>query len=724
MAAALFFGVQPGTVSGALPQERPDTLVLVRVNPDTIRPDTLRPTAFPPDTITPFPLTGVIVEILRSPMRLDESPFAVSVLAHELRWRGRSDSSIDEALQGLPGVQIQNRFNDAAGERVSIRGFGARSEFGVRGIRIFVDGIPATLPDGQSTLDHLDLGTLGRVEALRGPGSALYGNAAGGVLDFQTRAPPESPVRQELRVIQGDHGLRRRQSTTAGTFRGAGYLVSLSRYEWGGYRVVADADAGERYGETVRDHLNSYLTFPLFGGFGRLVVNGVDVDAEDPGGLTAPELAPGDRRASPLYMTQRAGKRMQQIQAGASWEGPVRDRELAIAVHTIRKRLDSPLPTSITDLEGRVGGFRAIVRSEQQSPMGRLWWAMGVESDFQVDDRTMHRNTAGARGPLLLDQRERVSAGAVFIQALLPIAPLLDVMTGLRYDRMIFTVSDRGPPAIGPDGQPIPRGSSSRTMDSASPSFGAHLSLHRALGLYANLGTAFETPTTSELSADPDGAAGFAADLDPQVGVTSEIGGRGILFPAAVWELTYFHTVLYNELVPFELEDEPGRRYYRNAERSRRAGWELALQFTPDPYVSARLVVSTNDARFRAFRVDDVDYAGRRLPGIAPSRVEGILRLGPGQWFAEVRGEALAAIPGNDENTREAESPAHRLVDVRAGGSEIPVLGLHVSPFFGVTNVFDVRYNTSVVVNAADGRHFEPGPGRSAYFGASVAIQR
>jgi outer membrane receptor protein involved in Fe transport len=162
-------------------------------------------------------------------------------------------------------VQIHNRFNDAVGERISIRGYGARSEFGVRGVKILVDGIPATLPDGQSTLDHLDLGSLGRVEALRGPGSALYGNASGGVLSFESRLPADAHLRQEFRMIQGDHDYQRRQSTTSGRLGEVAYMVNLARYEFGGYRTNPLGREAP-YGTSLRDHLNAQLHSPFMGG--------------------------------------------------------------------------------------------------------------------------------------------------------------------------------------------------------------------------------------------------------------------------------------------------------------------------------------------------------------------------------------------------------------------------------------------------------------------------
>jgi iron complex outermembrane recepter protein len=707
------------------PQDTPPPAAMDTLR-DRLGADTLRQPP-PGDTLSPIQLEGVLVDILRSPIRTGSSPFAVSALGEEMATRGRSDSSVAELLHGLPGVQIQNRFNDAVGERISIRGFGARSQFGVRGIRILVDGIPATLPDGQSTLDHLDLGTVGRVEALRGPSSALYGNAAGGVLDFRTKAPPASPVRQEVRVTRGDHGLSRTQSTTSGSLGDVGYLFNVARYEWDGYRTRVGGEEGEVYGRTLRDHLNSQITFPLGSGQARLVLNGMELDGENPGSLNAADIALGDRRAFPDNSDRwGASKQVRQGQAGLQWVGPVGDtREVEVSGYGIRRELVNPIPGTVVDLDRSALGLRTLLRSDRQSSFGSVWWAAGAEADLMRDRRLNFANVGGEPGELRVDQSEQVLGGAIFVQALLPVTPILQVMTGLRYDRIRFSADDRmaGLP-FGDTGAVRSDGSGIRILDSASPSLGIHAALHPAFGVYMNLSTAFETPTTTELANRADGVGGFNPDLDPQVGVTSEVGARGVLLPAAAWEVTFFHTLLFNELVPFEVETDPGRTYFRNSGRSARTGWEVALHVTPDPNLSARFVLSTNDARFRNYQVDGVDFSGNRVPGIIPRRAEGMVRVGPGLWFMELRGETNSSIQVNDANDPGSASPGYQLLDFRAGLNEARLLGLRLSPFVGITNLLDTRYNSSVAVNAFGGRFFEPGPGRSLYFGSNIAIQR
>ena len=246
-----------------------------------------------------IPVQGVEVEVFRRPLGAGNVPFAVSVVDGEAIQTGTSGLSLEEALRGMPGVQVQNRFNFAVGERVSIRGFGARSQFGIRGIRLLVDGIPATLPDGQSSLDHLDLGSLGRVEALRGPSSALYGNASGGVLAFRTAEPPLVPIRQEFGVVSGSNGYMRLQSSTSGHAGDVGYLLNLASMQYDGFRANPLDGASGTYGSAERLNLNARADRAVAGGRLMVTVNAVDLDAENPGSLALTACGP---RISPGYV--------------------------------------------------------------------------------------------------------------------------------------------------------------------------------------------------------------------------------------------------------------------------------------------------------------------------------------------------------------------------------------------------------------------------------------
>ncbi|HEX6911247.1 MAG TPA: Plug domain-containing protein, partial [Longimicrobium sp.] len=193
-----------------------------------------------PDTARVVPLDTV--RVLGAPVPAVRAPFPVSVVREGEIRAARPGLGLSEALAAVPGVQVDNRYNYALGERISVRGFGARAQFGVRGVRVLVDGIPATLPDGQTTLNHVDPSALGRAEIVRGPASALYGNASGGVIHLSSAPPPAAPLASEHRVVAGAHGLLRAETSVGGRAGAASYRAFVSRLGYEGYRAHASAE--------------------------------------------------------------------------------------------------------------------------------------------------------------------------------------------------------------------------------------------------------------------------------------------------------------------------------------------------------------------------------------------------------------------------------------------------------------------------------------------------
>lgn len=660
------------------------------------------------DTIT---LAPVVVSVLRSPVRLDRLPFSASVIAGPDLAEGTAGLFIEEALHALPGVRVQNRYNASVGERISIRGFGARSQFGVRGIKILVDGIPATLPDGQTTLDHLDVGSLGRVEALRGPAAALYGNGAGGVILFRSAAAFEGAYRQDATVVAGSDGLLRLQATGSGSTGGIGVRASVARSVFDGFRTN-DSETGEDpYSRAERTTINAALTSPAGGGILTVQLSGLDLDALNPGSLPASLFEEGSNQAWGFNVARKTRKDVRQGQAGVSWRGPLAGLDGMVSAYGVSRELDNPIPTRVIDLKRRGGGVRAAVGREWGAGSRRGRVDFGLEGEFQGDDRRNYANQGGEAGDLQVDQQENVRAMAVFGQLRLPLGTRLEAMGALRVDRFSFSAEDRLVGAGNPDD------SGDRGMGGISPSFGVYLDL-RDHGVFASVARSFETPTTTELANRPDRAGGFNPGLEPQRGWTLEGGLRGTLGSRAAYDVTVFNTALTNQLVPFEVPDAPGRRFYRNAGRSRVRGFEFATRTALSSLLTARAAYGYVDARFDEFAVGDNTFDGNRVPGLAPHRLEGALRIGGGVWFGEFRVETRGEVPANDAN--DAAAAGFTLVDLRFGATGVRAGGLRLSPFAAVTNLTDARYASSVVVNAFGGRYFEPGPDRGGYVGLSL----
>ena len=658
-----------------------------------------------------IPLDSVLVTVLRSSDELARTPYAVSVQSGQSLQRGNTGFSLDEALQGIPGLQVQNRYNYTVGERISIRGFGARSQFGARGIKILVDGIPATMADGQSTLDHLDIGSLGRAEVMRGPAAAIYGNGSGGVLSFRTITPPDVPLRQEAKAVFGDNGLMRFQSTTSGTQKETSYLVNVSHLTYDGFRTVA-AD-NSLYGGATRLNVNTQLGVKAGGGSLLFTGNFFDLAGESAGGLNRTDMYVNESvNARGYNIKQNARKDVHQGQLGITWTGPLGDFNAEFVGWGLFRRMDNPIPPRIIDLARNAYGVRAVVSTESSGEPGEVTWRAGFDLDFQRDDRVENSNNGGAKGALTKDQLEAVTASGLFVQAAVTLTESASLLSGLRYDRFDFEVTDR----LGTE-------SGTRVMDALSPTVGVVVEASPSLSVFTNIATSLATPTTTELANQPDGSSGFNPNLNPQTGHTGEIGFRGQASSRFGYEMSLFRSKLRNELVPFETAAQDGRVFHRNAGKSTNRGLEASARAVLED-LFAQLSYTLVDAKFDEFEVDGEVFDGNFIPGLASHRLEGLLRFTSpvGPWYAEVRGDYIGKIYTNDANGSDTEAQSYTLWDLRTGLARQRVGNIEVSPFVSVTNIFDKVYSAAVAVNAYGGRFFEPGPKRSFSLGLSAAF--
>jgi iron complex outermembrane receptor protein len=657
------------------------------------------------DTLRALPLDTVAVRVLGTAVSPLRAPFPVAVVGAEEIRLGRPALAAGEALRAIPGVQVDNRYNYALGERISVRGFGARSAFGVRGVRVLVDGVPATLPDGQTDLGHVDPSALERAEVIRGPASALHGNASGGVIRFTTRPPPQAPLATEHRALAGAHGLRRLESSAGGRAGRMAYRAYGAHLRFGGYREHQRADrlvgGASLAWEGARDRL-------------RLGVTAVRWDAQNPGSLSDSLLRADRSAAFANNVRQRTGEEGTQSQAGLTWERTTGAGTLEVTGYAVARSLENPIPNAIIDLRRRVGGARAAL----SGGAGRLRFSGGAEAAAQHDDRRNHANRQGERGALTLDQRERVASASAFAQATATPADRVEVTGALRYDRFRFSVRDRLITADDPDDSGV------RTMARWSPALGASVAVAPGVRVYANVAPAFETPTTTELANRPDGAGGFNPELQPQHTTSFEAGAKARLAGWAWLEAAAYTARVDDALIPFEVPGAAGRVFFRNAGEARHRGVEAAAVLSPRPGWSARAAYTWTDARFIRYAVNGSDLAGNRVPGVAPHRFELSLLAAPERGpFAGLDLRRVGRTPVADADAeRRFDSPAYTLVELRGGWEGMRAGAARLAPFAGVANLFDRDHDTAVTVNAFGRRYYEPGPGRSFYAGLRLDL--
>jgi len=647
-------------------------------------------------------LDPITVSAPRLDTPLRRVPGAVGVVDEAQIQSARQGLGLDESLAGVPGLFMQNRYNFAQDLRISVRGFGARAPFGIRGVKVLVDGIPATLPDGQTTVDAIDPEAVTRMEVLRGSASSLYGNAAGGVIDISTGRRPARPF-VEPELATGGHGFRKAVLRSAGQLDRLGYSTTLSELDFDGFRA---------HSSTSSTRLNTRLEHRL-GDDAELTLTARAVDsprARDPGGLTAAQVAADRSQASPRNLLFNAGEALDEQQLGAVYRRSIgRHHELRLRGYAVRRDFANRLPFEAGgQVEFDRGLHGAGVLYTRRGPLlgldNRL--LLGVDADRQRDDRQRYDNLEGRRGKRVFDQLETVSSTGTFLHNELSVTGRLTLTAGVRHDRVRFEVDDRFT-ADGTDN------SGSRTLDELSPRVGASWLVSRHLIPYVNLSRSFETPTTTEFARCTGG--GFVDDLDAQTADTYELGANGRLPGGLRYSAALFHIRSRDEIVSRACPGQPGRELFVNAGRTTRNGVELSLDAEPAPGWRAALAYTFSDFEFDRFRSDGERFDGNTLPGVPRHLLHAAVsyRHDSG-WLAALDGLYTGELFADNRNS--VSDDASLVVNARLGYTRR--LGdWEAGAEFGVNNVLDESYNSNVRVNAFGGRHFEPAPERNLYGG-------
>jgi iron complex outermembrane recepter protein len=663
------------------------------------------------------PVVTVTRDVSRSPLDL---PYAISSLRPDSINPGQTHTLVEQTLSLLPGVTVANRTNPSQDTRVSIRGFGARSQFGARSIRILRDGMPLTLPDGQTPIDYLDLESVGRVEVIRGTASALYGNASGGIIDLRSNDAPATPFAMQLRSFAGASGLKRYTGVFGGSAGSASYIGNIGRTQNDGYRDYAEQRLTNAFTRVAGSIGGTQLA---------LIGMGLDMPvAENPGALTRAQADSAPWQADRTSVQKRARKAVHQVQLGLSGSHSMFGAgEFGGQVYGGTRSLFNPLTFAVVGVDRRQGGggLRATFPVALGEHANRF--TIGADGQFLNDARKNWANcnavpTANAscptlvqeRGALTLDQRELVSSVGPYVRDELEVGRLR-VSGGVRADRIRFEVQDHYLADKRDD-------SGVRTMSAVSPMLGAAMRLSPFHALYANVGSAFETPTTTELGNQADGSAGLNRDLRPQFSTTYETGAKGLAFSRLQYDAALFDTEVRDELIPFEVPGGAGRTYYRNAGRTRRQGVELQLATDVGP-VSLLTSYALSHFRFRDFLSGTTQLGGNVIPGIPEHQLQAAATWHLSHSFIVAEGISKSRVYVNDANA--ASAPAFAVLNLRAG-STMTFGRPWLSPIVGVQNVFDKRYVGSVAVNAAGAtvaatKFYEPAPGRTWYVGLSAA---
>ncbi len=671
----------------------------------------------------------MVVTASPGPVSELETPAAVSVVTGDDLRYAAPQINLSENLGSVPGLQILNRQNYAQDLQLSIRGFGSRSTYGVRGIRLYVDGIPATMPDGQGQTSNIDLNSVASVEVLRGPFSALYGNASGGVIDVKTETG-EAPPTIEASSYYGSfgtwrYGLKASGATGDGTQPGdVNYTVSSTRFTTHGFRDHSDARknlANAKLGVRIDDV--STLT---------LLLNSVDIRANDPGGLSYSEWRDNPRQ-SPRGEQYDTRKTIRQTQAGLNYQRALSTSDdLSITAYAGQRETVQyqSIPAGPQRNPTHPGGVIDLSR-HYQGIDSRLThrdtlWTLPVDVTVGLNYENMSENRKGfenftldngvplygVKGDKRRDERNLMWNLDPYLQSSWQLSDALSLDAGVRYSSIWFDANDHYITAANGDD------SGEASYHKWLPAGALKYKVTDAWNVYLSAGRGFETPTINELSYRSGGQNGLNLALKPSTSDTVELGsktriGNG-LFSAAL-----FQTDTDNEIVVDA--SSGGRTTYKNAGKTRRQGLELSLdqQFAWD--WKLKMAWTWLDATYRSNACGATDCNGNRMPGIARNMGYASFGYQPEQgWYAGADVHYMGDIMADDENS--AKAPSYTVAGLNTGYKflyERWALDL----FGRVDNLFDKGYVGSVIVNESNGRYYEPAPGRNYGVGMSVSYR-
>ncbi len=652
-------------------------------------------------------LSPVVVTATRVEQDSFDLPMAIDKVEKSAIQDSQLRMTLSESLARVPGITAQNRNQMAQDPQISSRGFGARSSFGVRGIRVYVDGIPLSMPDGIGNPGSIDLDTIGSIEVMRGPFSAMYGNSSGGVIQLFTDTIPATPE-VSGDVLFGSFGTRRESVQATGSRQGVDYLLNFSNYASDGYRAQS---ANEKRQGTVKLGVKLSEDSKL-----TTLINWFDQTAKDPGGLTLANLSTDYKMASPNNVAANARVMRSNTQVGFNYEKILDARNTLNAI-TYAGQRDNTQYLSTGGANGRASAiardfYGAELRLTHRGMMlDRPYTATaGISAGFMDDARTDSPALAGViNGSPSRDETQKASNIDQYVQSLWSVAERWDVHAGLRHTRLKQRVTDHLPTTNGD-------GTGALSFDKTIPVIGAVFKATPVLNFYANVGKGFETPTMIEISFRDTTGNGPNLSLKPATSTNLEVGSKWFISDNTRANIALFNINTENEIVV-----ENGGTYttYRNAGKTTRQGAE----------VSAETLLANNISLFAAYTYLNATFdsgssfnPGSYIPGTYRSQLfaEAAWKYQPLGFQTGVEMRYNSKVYANDANTASVDD--YTIFSLR-GQFRQKVRDWTVTEYARIDNLFDEKYVGSVRVNDTNSRFYEPAPGRNWILGVKANHQ-
>ena len=668
-----------------------------------------------PATVT---LDSVVVSGSRIEHNSFDLPASVDVVDAARIGADQGKVNASEALAAVPGITVQNRQNYAQDLQISSRGFGARSAFGVRGIRLVADGIPASMPDGQGQAATFNLDRAERIEVLRGPLAVVYGNHAGGVIQLFT---PDGKGRPSIEggLVAGSNNTWKADVSAQGEVAGLGYVIDTSHFATDGYRDHSKAD---------RDQSMVKLTYkPTEDGKLTLIANSFKQDAEDPQGQSWAGYLANPRSVAQPAIDYNTRKSIEHTQGGLTYEHRFGEQLVQLSAYAGQRstiqyqsipkflQLSSVKQSGgIIDFDRDFAGGSARWIGRFQLAGGKLTTTVGVDYEQSTDDRRGYENfigtTLGVKGTLRRLEEDRVSSFDQYAQAEWQ-GERWTFSGGVRHSHIDFNVDDRFL-SNGND-------SGSVSYEKTTPTVAAMYRLTPAVNLYASAARGFEAPTFNEMFYSSGGGT-FNFGLKPSTSTHYEAGLKAFVGNDTRLDVAVFQIKTDNEMVV--LSSSGGRTAYQNAGPTTRRGLEVALDSRWANNLSTRVAYTGLDASYDEAFVSNLVpvQSGSKLPGVPAQTLFGELAWKhPASGFhAAVEGIARSKVYVEDSNTQKA-APAYAIANVRFG-IDRKYGDLNLRTFLRFDNIFDRQYVGSVIVGDSNSRNYEAAPGRTWLAGVSA----
>lgn len=646
----------------------------------------------------------IIVSATRDDRPLYAVPAAVGLVDREAIGAGRQMIGLDESLMRIPGLFMQNRYNFAQSLKMSIRGFGARANFGTRGIKFYQDGIPLTTVDGQGGIEDIDLNSIDRIEVIRGPASSLYGSSSGGVVNFFTGDEPGAARYIGGNFSLGEYQTRLGNIKTGGELDKLRYFFNISKFATEGYRSQS---------RTRNTRFNSKFVYDIDARSDfSLIFTAYDAPvADDPGGLSRAALTRDRRQAFARNVRFNSSEAIDQQKLGLTYRRDIgANGELILRNYYLHRNYQGllPIPRSGFVEFSRFqfgGGAQYNLETALFGRQNRA--TLGFDIDTQQDDRQRSANINGRKGRLALNQLEKGDSIGVYLRNEWALSDRLELALGLRYDRVVLEVEDR----FRADGDQSTR----LSFGELSPMGGLLWAVRPGVNIYANISSMFETPTFTELARVSTG--GFA-NVKAQRALNYELGVKGAPNPRFSYELAVFHIAVKDEII--NISNIGGRTFFNNADTTRN-GLEGSVSFMPADGLNMLLSYTFNDFKFARFpaaacRADNC--AGNELPGLPRHNFYTELSYThPSGFFSGIDFQYVSDMFVDNANTE--RNQAYGVANLRAGYKQ--TLGdMELTPYLGINNLFDEEYVGNVRINAFGRRYYEPAPELNLYAGVNV----